>query len=115
MLKAAVLHSRDVAAMRKRRRSRTEWIAICEALDASGDSTADFARRQGLNRRTLGWWRSKLGREGALSRRVAAFVEVERESQVRSSGVVVRIGTIAIEFDDGTPSAEWIADLVARC
>ena len=101
--------------MHKRRRSRSEWIAICEALDASEDSPVVFARRRGLNRGTLGWWRSKLRGEGALSCQAASFVELDRESQAPSPGVVVRIGAVAIEFGEDTPPAAWVADLAARC
>ena len=99
----------------QKRRSKAEWIKICEAFDASGETPVAFARRRGLHRPTLVWWRSRLRREDALASPANAFVEVVSEPSVSSPRAVVRIGEVAIEFIDGVPPATWIADLAARC
>ena len=114
MLKTGSLFSREVLVKRKRR-SRAEWIRICEAHDASGETTAAFARRHRLNPGTLGWWRSKLHREGAVSRQSATFVEVVTDSPEQRLRAVVRVGAVAIEFIEGAPPASWVAELAAEC
>ncbi len=99
----------------QKRRSKAEWIKICEAFDASGETAAAFARRRGVHRRTLVWWRSRLRREDALAGPASGFVEVVSEPSVSSPRAVVRIGGVAIEFIDGVPPASWIVKLAARC
>lgn len=101
--------------MKRKRRCQSEWVKICEAYDASGETAAVFAARRGLNPHTLAWWRSKLGREGAMGGPGVTFVEVESELQERSRKVVVRLGVLAIEFDQGLPPISWLAELAAQC
>ena len=98
-----------------KRRSKTEWVAICQAQDRSGESAAVFARKRGLRRETLQWWRWKLGQEQALEGKRGSFVEVVGERAERTPGAVVRVGEVVIEFNDGAPAASWIADLATRC
>jgi len=104
--------------MKKPRRSRAEWIEICQALEASGEAPAAFARRRGLNRSTLWSWLSTLRQEGALCRRSAAFVEVVAEAEAPSQpqpAAVIRVGPVVIEFSDRAPEPAWVAELAARC
>jgi hypothetical protein len=98
-----------------KRRSKAEWIKICEAHDRSGETAAVFARRRGVRRGTLEWWRWKLGREQARTGDGGRFVEVVNERTEPSPRAVVRIGEVAIEVSDGMPPASWVADLAARC
>ena len=99
----------------KRRRRRAEWIKLCEAHAASGETIPAFARRHGVNRRTLGWWRGKLRKEGALSERSAAFVEVVSDPTSVAPQTIVRVGAVAVELSDGLPPAAWLAELAAQC
>ena len=99
----------------QKRRSKAEWRKICEAFDASGETELAFARRRGVRRRTLVWWRWRLRQEDALVSPANGFVEVVREPAVSRPRAVVRIGEVAIEFIDGVPPATWIAELAARC
>ena len=99
----------------KRKRSRAEWVKICDAFEGSGQTSAAFARRRGINRRTLNWWRSRLRREGALTDEPATFVEVEGMLPASGPPVVVRVGAITIEFQDAPPPVAWVIDLAARC
>ena len=46
------------------RRTQKQWKQIVREHDRSGLSTAQFARRRGLNANTLQYWRWKLGRGG---------------------------------------------------
>jgi len=99
----------------KRKRSRAEWVKICEAYEGSGETSAAFARRRDINSRTLNWWHSRLRREGALAAAPATFVEVEGTLPAPRPQAVVRVGAITIEFQEDLPPAAWVADLAARC
>jgi hypothetical protein len=98
-----------------KRRSRAEWIAVCEAFEGSGETTRAFAERRGVHQATLGWWLTKLRREGALGGRAKAFVEVVSAAPASVAGAVVRIGAVTIEFGAGVPAVSWVAELAARC
>ena len=54
------------------RRSRFEWQRLVSQLEQSDETLSEFASSRGLNARTLGWWRWKLGNEGFVGR----FAEV---------------------------------------
>jgi transposase-like protein len=113
-LKSASLVTREAIVKSKRRR-RAEWIKLCDAHATSGESIRAFARRHGLNWRTLGWWRTKLRREGALSDRGASFVEVLNAPPAAAPQTVVRVGAVAIEFSEGLPPIGWLVELASRC
>ena len=87
----------------KKRRSRDEWTALVAAWRRSGLTQAEFCQREGLSRRTLGWWRWRLEREAAPAPpSKAEFVEVQvvepepppdeiRDFDVLVAGLVVRV------------------------
>lgn len=87
----------------KKRRSREEWTGLIAAWKRSGITQAEFCQREGLSRRTLGWWRWRLEREAAPPPPTKAeFVEVQvvepepRTEQIRDfdvlvAGLVVRV------------------------
>ena len=43
------------------RRSREQWSGLVEALLASGQPLGVFASHAGVNAKSLGWWRWRLG------------------------------------------------------
>jgi len=67
-----------VAYTKARRRWReTDAKAVLAALDASGESTAEFAERHGLDVQRLHFWRRRLGTVRRSSKgRAPTFVEV---------------------------------------
>lgn len=104
--------------MRRKRRSRAEWIRICREYEASGETAAAFAGRRRVKQRTLTWWYSRLRREGALEQPAPTFVEVVSDAPARSASaarVVVRLGEVTVEFHEQTPPASWVAELASRC
>ncbi len=82
--------------MSTRRRSRDEWREVIADWRASGLSCAEFAQLHGLNRNTLAWWRSELGREASSTRlslvpvRTTAVAAKPLEVEL-PAGIVVRI------------------------
>jgi transposase-like protein len=98
-----------------RRHSRGEWITICEAFESGGETMADFARRRGVHPATLGWWRTKLRREGVLGGSRNSFVEVVEAQPAAAMHAVVRIGTVTVDFGEGLPPTAWLAELAQRC
>jgi hypothetical protein len=106
--------------MRRKRRSRAEWIRICREYAASGETAGAFACRRRLKQSTLNWWHSRLGRDGALEaeREAGTFVEVVRDVPACRAGglrAVVRLGEVVVEFCDETPTAAWVAELARQC
>lgn len=99
----------------RKRRSKAEWLKICELFEASGGTGAAFCRKHGLNRGSFHGWLCRLRREGLLGPRQAAFVEVSCDLPQRSQRIVVRLGKVSLEFFDGVPEAAWIAELAAQC
>lgn len=63
----------------EKRRSRAEWVKDVAKWKASGETSAAYALRHGLKKRSLLWWSSELGRKGLSAVPVApsvSFVEV---------------------------------------
>jgi transposase-like protein len=82
-----------VAYTKARRRWReTDAEAVLAALDASGESAAEFAKRHGLDVQRLHFWRRRLGTVRRSSKgRAPTFVEVLPRSAGRVE-VVLRNG-----------------------
>jgi len=84
--------------MAARARSREEWKELVASLAASGETTAEFASRLGVNRRTLVWWRWKLrSLAQAPDREIAAFAPVVVAPQPRPCES--RLWSRPVEFD----------------
>lgn len=60
--------------MGKKRESRAVWERRLVRWEKSGLTRVEFARREGVNPSTLGWWRSTLRKDEALPE--VSFVEV---------------------------------------
>jgi transposase-like protein len=50
----------------------TRWSEIIDQQEASGQSVQEFAAAHDLNRATLAWWRSRLGRSRRRSQAACA-------------------------------------------
>ncbi len=99
------------------RRSRSEWRRICAASYASGLTVREFAACEGVNPRTLSWWRWEL-RDEAMKAEGRCFVELvgadDARSEIVTGAMVVRIGEVVVELAS-LPPAEWLAELASRC
>jgi transposase-like protein len=93
-----------------------EWWAERVAELARGVDASEIARRYGVSRRTVVWWRWKLGRRGAPSRpRLLPVVVRSAPAPVVVGGeleVVVEIGATRMTMC-GSVSAEHVAAVVA--
>jgi len=74
-----------------------------------------FAHRRRVKRGRVYAWLARFREEGVLAPLSPAVVEVVREAAEPGSGIVVRLGGVAIEFGEGMPPAAWIAELAERC
>jgi len=82
--------------MSAKRRSQREWEQIVGAWKRSGLSSGEFCKRRRLSLETFGWWRWRLGKEGAAEERTTTeFVEV---AVVERSAPTPEQRAIAIEL-----------------
>jgi len=116
------------------RRSREQWSSLVEALRASGQPLGVFASHAGVNARSLGWWRWRLGSTpgsapaderdvvsaSGRSHGQGTFIELGRPRESRAQaaplhsglGVRVELGmTTRIAFAELPPPA-YLAALV---
>ena len=68
----------------------SKWRAIVARHDSSGLSIKEFAESEGLNPRTLSWWRWKVGQE--VSDSEVEFAEVTVVNSAAS--------TVVLAFDE---------------
>jgi len=103
--------------MRQKRRSATEWAEICHEYRASGQSAEVFAQGRGLKSSTLLWWSSRLRQElDATEVAHRSFVEVVTpEPAPARPRTLVRVGEVEVEFAEGLPPAQWVAELASLC
>jgi hypothetical protein len=110
----------------KQSRSRSEWAKYCAAWAASGESRRAFAKRHGLNPRTFSWWCTELRHELATVETPipsSGFIEVVAarpqhdigQASTTTSGVVVRVGEVVVDFGAALPPAWWVAEVAGRC
>jgi hypothetical protein len=74
-----------------------EAAALLEEVAASGIERAEWARRRGIDPRSLNAWRVNLARR---SRTQLQLVELVPTALPTNPGVVVRCGRFAVEVDD---------------
>ena len=82
-----------------------EWRERVARRDQSGLSRSEFARREGVNPRTLSWWRWWLGKQPAPQRPVVPLIELvplpgftsRTVAPAASSGLAVRVGGYCVE------------------
>lgn len=79
--------------------SAVEARECLAAVAASGLSRAEWARRNGVDARSLNAWRLNLG-ERRPAGREPAFVELVTTSPVPASRYAVRVGDLVVEVDE---------------
>jgi hypothetical protein len=103
------------------RRTRAQWSALVDELEASGQSRATFCRRRGIEVGTLKWWMWKLGRGGRGARHEARAIRLVPVDVVESGGtadadggaeVVIEVAGVTVRIATGT-SPEYVAKLIA--
>ncbi len=99
----------------RKRRSKAEWIRLCEEFEGSDDTAVAFAQEHKINLSTLHGWRSRLRKEGLPGGRSSGFVEVVSTPATTAPRVVVRFGKVAVEFVDAVPPVSWVLELAAEC
>lgn len=99
------------------------WSAHLAAIDATGFTTMEYARREGLSAKTLFYWRGRLraGRSAASAeasavvcqgpRFVAVAVRAEAAAAAQPACSVVFGTRVRLDFAALPPPA-WVAELV---
>lgn len=117
--------------MSRKKISRQEWALLREerwtagvaervlaAQEASGESVAEFARRQGFCAQRLFWWRSRLGDWRSSGKEAPSLVPVVVAAERGERGgekaqVELRLGEVTVEvLDAASVSPGWLAALV---
>jgi transposase-like protein len=102
--------TRLVAGVKGRRWTAEVAQQVLAAHEASGESLARFARRQGVPVQRLHWWRRRLSdwerpAEAAL---VPAIIEGADRAAVK-----LQVGAVTVEVGEaGAVPASWLAELV---
>src|SRR3954468_12655544 len=94
---------------KRSRRNRSAWRALVEEWRASGEKAPEFARRRGLQKSSLYYWSSVLGRESTKPTPRLVPVQVAR-NEVRSTGTELVVGAVRVRFQD-IPPPSYIATL----
>ena len=98
-------------------RSRAEWQRLVDELGHSGSGTVEFARRRGVNPKTLAWWRSHLRRD-AEATGVVRFLRVVRMEPLpratpEQAAIVIELDNIRVSVHRGVDAATLATVLVA--
>jgi transposase-like protein len=81
-------------------RDAEEAAALLDAVEASGMARADWARRHGIDARSLNAWRLNLGRREPAAQPLR-LVELVRSSTTRAAPMVLRCGPFSMELAQG--------------
>lgn len=104
--------TRLVAGARGRRWTAEVAQQVLAAHEASGESLARFARRQGVPVQRLHWWRRRLSDWERPARAEATLVPAIIECADRAA-VKLQVGAVTVEvFEARAVSASWLAELV---
>jgi hypothetical protein len=103
-----VIVALEEATMKRVRRSQREWQELVAAWQKSGESAEAFAAREGVQERTLVWWRSELRRRGAGrgATLVAVKVVANREQHAL---VELVLGSATLRFERGAAAKQIAA------
>lgn len=92
--------------MKSTKKSRTDWMALVRAWEASGQSQGAFCAAQELSLATFGYWRGQYLREQAAP---SGFVALRAKGE---SGVVkLRLGGLEVEL---SAEADFVADVLVK-
>lgn len=104
--------TRLVAGVRGRRWTAEVAQQVLAAHEASGESLARFARRQGVPVQRLHWWRRRLSDWERPASAEAALVPAIIQGVDRAA-VKVQVGAVTVEVGEpGAVPASWLAELV---
>ena len=95
--------------MAQPRRSREQWRRLVQRYEASGERSADFARREGLNAKTFAWWRSELRREARGKTTTLTLVPVP--SRTREPVIIELPSGTELRVPQGA-EPNWVGRLV---
>lgn len=91
------------------------WTEILDRQDATELSAREFAAREGLNARTLAWWRSRLGRQKPSPSAAATCAFVEVRTATPALRVRLGVGDAYVLVDEHTELGLLRAVLAALC
>ena len=94
-----------------------EAVRLLGEADANGLGRAEWARRHGIDPRSLNLWRVNLERKGGVPAGLRLVELVPRPSAAACPGVRVRVGDLIVEVDAAFDAAtlQRVLAVVAAC
>ena len=81
--------------------ARSFWKKHVVGWRASGETAKGYSERHGLSANTLGWWASRLKRDGKFAEAAMRWAKVEVSAPVRSRPIVLRVRDVRIAVERG--------------
>lgn len=87
--------------------ARAFWKRHVIGWRASGETARQYSTRHGLSANTLGWWASRLKRNGEFPEAAMRWAKVELATATRP--IVVRVGRARIAVERGFDAETFAA------
>jgi transposase-like protein len=89
---------------------REVWERAIALIESGSTTRAEVAAKLGVSESAVGYWVTKLRREGKTAQR-AELLPVRVTGQIVSSAIEIRTGAVTISVREGT-DVEYVAELV---
>lgn len=90
--------------------ARSLWKKHVIGWRASGETARRYSERHGLSANSLGWWASRLKRDGEFSEAAMRWAKVELAAKARP--IVLRVRDVRIAVERGF-DADTLAEILA--
>src|SRR5438105_3435582 len=81
--------------------ARSFWKKHVVGWRASGETATRYSARHGLAASSLGWWASRLKRDGELGEAAMRWAKIEVAAPARSRPIVIRVRDVRIAVERG--------------
>ena len=81
--------------------ARSFWKKHVVGWRASGETARQYSERHGLSANSLGWWASRLKRDGVFPEAAMRWAKVELAAAAKPRSIVLRVRDVRIVVDRG--------------
>ncbi|HTR55635.1 MAG TPA: hypothetical protein VMJ10_33390 [Kofleriaceae bacterium] len=81
--------------------ARSFWKKHVVGWRASGETAKRYSARHGLSANSLGWWSSRLKRDGELAEAAMQWAKVEVTAATALRPIVIRVGDVRSAVERG--------------
>jgi len=92
--------------------ARSFWKKHVIGWRASGETAKRYSERHGLSANSLGWWASRLKREGEFPEAAMRWAKVELATATKVRPIVLRVRDVRISIECGF-DADTLAAIIA--